>query len=118
MAEPEAFLAVDFSQLERVAAGDGALVLEVLGLFCEQAPVWTADLSAAAPEAAFRAAAHSLKGSALAIGAVALAQACQAAEEGAFPEPADRAPLAERVQAALLRTMAEIEAYRSARAGA
>ena len=107
---------VDFTQLEKVAAGDEALVLEVLGLFCGQAPVWIADLDPSGSEAAFRAAAHSLKGSALAIGAGALASACAAAEQAAGAGPAARAGAAARVRAALESTMAQIEDYRRARA--
>jgi HPt (histidine-containing phosphotransfer) domain-containing protein len=118
MAEPAPSRPVDFAQLERVAAGDGALVLEVLGLFADQAPVWTADLAPAASVPAFRAAAHSLKGSALAIGAADLADACEAAEQGAAAAAEDRARAAGRVHAALDRAMAEIQAYRRARAGA
>jgi HPt (histidine-containing phosphotransfer) domain-containing protein len=73
-------VSVDFHHLETYVAGDLGLAREVLGLFCEQARSVLPTLDPAAPNTAWREAAHSLKGSALAIGAFALAEACSRAE--------------------------------------
>ena len=78
--------AVDFRHLETFAAGDAALVEEVLGLFRQQAVLWLPLLDPTAADDAWRDAAHSLKGSALGVGAFEVARACEAAEE-AFREP-------------------------------
>jgi len=71
---------VDFQHLETYLAGDLGLAREVLGLFCEQAATVMPALDPAVSNTAWREAAHSLKGSALAIGAFALAEACSRAE--------------------------------------
>lgn len=71
---------VDFHHLETYVAGDLGLAREVLGLFCDQARTVLTTLDPAASNTAWREAAHSLKGSALAIGAFALAEACSSAE--------------------------------------
>ena len=66
--------AVDFGHLETYAGHDMDLVEEVLGLFVEQVAAWGRLLD---PEAgSWRDAAHTLKGSALGIGAFRLAHAC------------------------------------------
>ena len=72
--------AVDFEHLERYAAGDAALIEEVLGLFRQQAELWLPLLDPAGPDQTWRDAAHALKGAALGVGAFALADACGAAE--------------------------------------
>jgi HPt (histidine-containing phosphotransfer) domain-containing protein len=117
MADSGGFARPDFGALERTAGGDEALVLEVLGLFEGQAPVWTSAMTATTDAAAWRAAAHSLKGSAMAIGAMALGEACEAAEAAAAVDAAVRQPLGERVKAALAAALVEIAVYRAERAG-
>ena len=71
--------AVDFAYLENYAAGDMALVDEVLGLFREQVDLWRPMIK---PETgrAWGDAVHTLKGAARGIGAFALAEACDVAE--------------------------------------
>jgi HPt (histidine-containing phosphotransfer) domain-containing protein len=72
--------AIDFSHLEGYVGGDQAIIREVLALFSDQARTVLPQLD---PEGAidqWRSAAHSLKGSALGIGALALAAACGDAE--------------------------------------
>ena len=71
---------VDFTHLENYVAGDRAVVREVLGLFSDQARTVLPTLNPNAPDDEWRHAAHSLKGSALGIGAFALAEACNDAE--------------------------------------
>lgn len=70
--------AVDFNYLESFAAGDTAMVEEVLGLFREQAALWRNMLDPG--QEGWRDGLHALKGSARGIGASALSQACEAAE--------------------------------------
>ena len=72
--------AVDFAYLESYAANDQAVVEEVLGLFREQATMWTRLLDQHHDSSAWRDAVHTLKGSARGIGAGDLAQACEMAE--------------------------------------
>lgn len=103
--------AVDFSHLESFAAGDEALVEEVLGLFREQAALWLPLLDPAAEAGAWRDAAHSLKGSALGVGAFDVAKACEAAE-AAFEAPLGvKAARLLDVRDALDRALADIAAY-------
>jgi HPt (histidine-containing phosphotransfer) domain-containing protein len=103
--------AVDFSHLEGFAAGDEALVEEVLGLFREQAALWLPLLDPEAQAGAWRDAAHSLKGSALGVGAFQVAKACETAE-AAFEAPLGvKAARLLDVRDALDRALADIAAY-------
>lgn len=103
--------AVNFAYLERYAAGDQALVDEVLELFREQAALWVRLLNPASPGDAWRDAAHSLKGSALGVGAFALADECEAAEQAADAGPTQREALLGEVRTALDAALADIAAY-------
>jgi hypothetical protein len=69
---------VDFPYLEAFAAGDGAVIDEVLALFREQAALWERMLGP--DQAGWRDAVHTLKGAARGVGAFALGDACEAAE--------------------------------------
>ena len=103
--------AVDFSHLENYVAGDRAVVREVLALFSEQARVVLPILDPAASDDDWRDAAHSLKGSALGIGAFALAEACNDAEcARAAPPEVKRAAL-NRVAETLSVALADIAVY-------
>jgi HPt (histidine-containing phosphotransfer) domain-containing protein len=99
--------AVDFAYLEGFAAGDEALVDEVLALFREQSALWGAMLSA--DHEGWRDALHTLKGAARGVGAFALGDACETCET-AGPH---RLPL---VHAALDRALVDIAAYAHERA--
>ncbi len=103
--------AVDFAYLERFAAGDMAVVEEVLGLFREQAELWLRLLDSMAPGVAWRDAAHTIKGAARGIGANALADVCAAAELAESPTVAETTALLDRVRDALDLTLADIAAY-------
>jgi len=100
--------AVDFAYLENYAGGDLGVVEEVLGLFREQAQMWTRLLEPGSPEQVWRDAVHTLKGSARGIGANALGEACEAAER-ALPDAEIRG--LERVRDDLDRVLADIAAY-------
>lgn len=71
---------IDRKHLARYTLGDVALELEVLSLFAQSLPQMTSALAEAADATAWRNAAHSLKGSARAIGAWSLADAAARAE--------------------------------------
>ena len=106
--------AVDFAHLETYAGHDSALVDEVLGLFEQQAATWGRLLDPMAP--GWRDAAHTLKGSALGVGAFQMAQACDAAEAaGEGAPPAERVRLTERVRDAMDAALQDVAAYRHAR---
>jgi len=98
---------VNFEYLERYAAGDDAMIDEVLALFREQSAIWSRLLS---PEhEGWRDAVHTLKGAARGVGAEALGEACQRCEAvgpAALPS----------VHAALEAALADIAAYAHERA--
>jgi len=71
---------VDLTQLARYTLGEWALEREVLELFCTQSVLYLEQLRAAMSDKAWREAAHSLKGSARAVGAWRAAQAAERAE--------------------------------------
>ena len=112
MAKRDLTGAVDFAHLDRYAAGDAALVEEVLGLFREQAELWLPLLDPAADGGAWRDAAHSLKGSALGIGARELADRCQVAEQEPGADLGRRTVMLDHVRTSLDAALADIAAYR------
>jgi HPt (histidine-containing phosphotransfer) domain-containing protein len=71
---------VDLVHLSRYTLGERALEREVLELFCAQSLVYLARLRDARSDKDWKDAAHSLKGSATAIGAWRAAEAAQRAE--------------------------------------
>lgn len=103
--------AVDFAHLESYAAGDEALIDEVLGLFREQAALWVRLLDPKGSSDSWRDAAHTLKGSALGIGAFALAGLCGEAEAAFATDAGGKAVLLDRVRTALDAALADIAAY-------
>ena len=103
--------AVDFVHLEHFAGGDQEVVDEVLEIFREQAGMWLRLLDPKAAHSAWRDAAHTLKGSALGVGAHDLAQACAAAEQVAGAEQTERTLKLNRVRDALDLALADIAAY-------
>lgn len=99
--------AVDFGVLDGVTGGDDAVAEEVLGLFVEQAAMWSAMLDSAID--GWRDAVHTLRGAAAGIGAEALAEVCAEAE-AANPSMAD--PVLGRVRDALDLALADVAAWR------
>ena len=96
--------AVDFSVLEAATGKDDAISEEVLGLFVEQAGMWSSLLDTPA----WKDACHTLRGAASGIGAADLAQACTAAEGGQGE--------LDRVRFALDAALGDVAAYRHAMA--
>jgi HPt (histidine-containing phosphotransfer) domain-containing protein len=99
--------ALDLAVLERFTQGDADLADEVLGLFQEQARMWSPMLDAREP--GWKDAVHTLKGSAAGVGAIQVAEACAAAEtagKDALPGKL------EALRDALDRALSDIAAYR------
>jgi HPt (histidine-containing phosphotransfer) domain-containing protein len=86
--------AIDFNHLEHYVGGDQAIIREVLALFSDQARTVLPQLDPEGPADQWRGVAHSLKGSALGIGALDLAAACGDAEQAHDAPPPRRPPSA------------------------
>jgi len=71
---------IDFNHLNQYVGGDASLTLEVFGLFKNQIDMWGKQLTSDADDNVWAALTHSLKGTARAIGAMKLAEACERAE--------------------------------------
>ena len=115
---PTSATPIDWSHLSRFTLGDKALEQEVLGLFAMDAPRYLAKMVAARQRKDWIEAAHTLKGSARAVGAWNVAECAQAAEAlqltagGAWAEVADirgMAEVLERLGRAVRGTVAYIE---------
>ncbi len=101
MAPKRAEYPVDLAHLRRFTMGDEALELEILGLFSGQLPITIAALKEADTEKDWGIAAHTLKGSARAVGAWSLATIAENAERlRPMPDAAARGHVIERLQAA------------------
>lgn len=72
---------IDFDHLNRYVAGDPSLTREIFGLFQHQVEMWGRGLTVDADDEVWASVTHSLKGSAKAVGAIKLAQYCEAAEQ-------------------------------------
>lgn len=99
--------AVDFSVLEGMTGGDGEVSEEVLGLFVEQAALWSMMLDPKAD--GWRDGVHTIRGAAAGIGAGELAAVCAEAEA---TDQALAAPALDRVRTALDAALADVAAYR------
>jgi HPt (histidine-containing phosphotransfer) domain-containing protein len=95
--------AVDFDYLEGFAAGDMQVITEVLALFQGQAEGWILRLETPDP-GDWRDLAHTIKGSARGIGATALGEAADLAEQG-------NPSVAPQLRNALADALADIEGY-------
>ena len=116
MARRDIIGAVDFPYLESYAAGDGALIEEVLAMFDEQTELWLRLLNPEGDPNAWRDGAHTLKGASAGIGASTLAAVCAEAEAAWESAPGPKAALLERVLSALNLARTDIAAYRHERA--
>lgn len=101
---------VDLAHLRRFTCGDTALEQEILSLFIGHSPQCLAALESASSPAEWIAAAHSLKGSARAVGATTVAALAAAAE---LAHPADLAQR-ERQLAALRLALEAVRNFVSA----
>ncbi|WEK56879.1 MAG: Hpt domain-containing protein [Candidatus Brevundimonas phytovorans] len=99
--------AVDFTVLETMTAGVDDVTEEVLGLFVQQAALWSPLLDASAE--GWRDATHTIRGASAGIGANDLAAVCAEVEHGEQDQA--HAGL-ERVRTALDAALSDIAAYR------
>jgi HPt (histidine-containing phosphotransfer) domain-containing protein len=96
----DAVCPIDHAHLGRYTMGSRPLEVEVLQLFAGQAPATLAELQAATDAKAWHMAAHTLKGSARAVGAFAVANAAERAERAGCDHP-ERAQMVATVAALL-----------------
>ena len=99
--------AVDFTVLETMTGGMDDVTEEVLGLFVQQAALWSPMLDAASE--GWRDAVHTIRGASAGIGANDLAAVCAEVEHG---EQALASAGLERVRRVLDAAMSDIAAYR------
>lgn len=88
---------IDHAHLALYTMGNRALEIEVLDLFAGQAPLTLGDLRKADSPKAWHMAAHTLKGSARAVGAFELAEIAAEAEIAGFPS-VERPLIIERLE--------------------
>lgn len=102
---------VDLAHLRRYTLGDRGLELEILSLFVDQLPITIDALKSATTDKEWGMAAHTLKGSARAVGARPLAALAEDAERLASTADADtRGAAVRRLEAAAREARAYIAA--------
>ncbi len=99
---------IDHAHLARYTMGNRSLEIEVLQLFSGQAPETLASLMAAKDPKAWHIAAHTLKGSARAVGAWAVATAAEEAEKAGH-DHTQRAEMLARLEALLVEASGYID---------
>lgn len=107
---------IDLDHLDLYVAGDDALRDEILAIFETQAEMWAGLLDPSAEDAAWRDAAHALKGAARGVGAWQLGELCARAETmvGLSRRREERADLLEELRRTGRETVAEIRRLRDA----
>ena len=101
---------IDFDHLNQYVGGDPDLTREVFGLFRNQVEMWGRGLTADADDDLWTNVTHSLKGSARAVGAVGLAEACEKAESltGDDRRPGAREVAVEALEHRIAQVLSEI----------
>lgn len=104
---------IDFEHLNRYVQGDVGLTREVFGLFVNQTEMWGRALTANADDDTWSSVVHSLKGSARAVGAKALAERCERAEGlvGENKSAGARQVAVQDIEFRISRTLAEIQRW-------
>ena len=104
---------IDFDHLNQYVAGDAELTAEVFGLFKNQVDMLGSSLIREADDGTWQAITHSLRGTALAVGATKLAELCERAEQlvGAGNRPGARDVAIQDIEFRISRTMAEIQRW-------
>ncbi|MBI1340233.1 phosphotransferase [bacterium] len=101
---------LDVGQLALMTSGDAALAIEVIAIFRGQADAWGRLLDASLDVESWGDAAHSIKGAARAVGAMALGEAALVAEQTARSGAPSAAAAAVAVGAVKDRMIEAIEA--------
>ena len=104
---------IDFDHLNQYVAGDPELTAEVFGLFKNQVDMWGRSLVAEADDDTWEAITHSLRGTALAVGATKLAALLTKAEEliGEGKRLGSREVAVQNIEFRISRTIAEIQRW-------
>ena len=104
---------IDFDHLNKYVGGDPELTAEVFGLFKNQVDMWGRALIVDADDDTWEAVTHSLRGTAMAIGAIKLAELCEKAEEliGEGKRPGGREVALQNIEFRISRTIAEIQRW-------
>jgi len=104
---------IDFNHLNQYVGGDAALTQEIFGLFQHQVEMWGRALTSDADDDVWASVTHSLKGSALAVGAVQLGELCAQAEAlvGAGNRPGLRDISVQNIEFRISRVIAEIKRW-------
>lgn len=104
---------IDFTHLNQYVDGDPELTREVFGLFRNQVEMWGKGLNADADDEIWTSVTHSLKGSARAVGAMELAEACEKAESliGDDRRPGAREVAVELLEQRIDRVLSEISRW-------
>lgn len=107
--EPE----IDFEHLAQYVGDDAALTKEIFGLFKNQVDIWAKQLRSDADDEIWAGVTHSLKGSAKAVGAVKLAEACERAEAliGERARQGSRQASVDQIENHISRAMIEIQRW-------
>jgi HPt (histidine-containing phosphotransfer) domain-containing protein len=71
---------IDLAQLNTMTGGDAELAAEAIGIFRQSADLWGRMLDPRSEPDHWADAAHAIKGAARSVGAMALGEACEAAE--------------------------------------
>jgi HPt (histidine-containing phosphotransfer) domain-containing protein len=104
---------IDFDHLNQYVQGDVGLTKEVFGLFKHQVEMWSRLLDAKVDDESWASVTHSLKGSAKAVGAKALAERCETAETliGKDKTSGARQVAVQDIEFRISRTIAEIQRW-------
>lgn len=104
---------IDFDHLNLYVQGDIDLTREVFGLFKHQVEMWSRALTPDADDDTWASVVHSLKGSARAVGAQALAERCERAEAqiGLDKTTGARQVAVQDIEFRISRTLAEIHRW-------
>ncbi len=105
-------LVLDLDHLRRFTMGQPAFEREILGLFAATLSQTLAALESADSASQWHMAAHTLKGSALGIGAGRLAALAREAEQIKYIVQADRGPIMGRIRAAASELLLEARRHK------
>lgn len=113
MTSPDSDTEIDFDHLNQYVGGDKSLTAEVFSLFKHQVEMWGRALVVDADDETWASVTHSLRGTALAVGATQLAQLCENAEElvGDSNRPGGRDVALQNIEFRISRTIAEIQRW-------
>lgn len=104
---------IDFDHLNQYVGGDLDLTREVFGMFQHQVDMWARMLTVDADDEIWASTAHSLKGTARAVGAMALGDLCERAEEliGDGRRPGGREVAVQNIEFRISKVTAEIQRW-------